>query len=54
MDAMELERWWGALAAVACGAGFRNMGAVIGASGVAGVSVVIGACLIMLMDAMSS
>ncbi len=50
MDGTDMNRWWGAAAAVACGLGFRYFGEVLGAGGVAGAAVVVGACFIMLMD----
>jgi hypothetical protein len=53
MEGMDLNRWWGALAAVACGAGFRHMDAIVTTAGTAGVAVVVGACFIAFMDAAS-
>ena len=54
MDGTQMDQWWGAAAGIACGLGVRNVGAVIGIGGVAGVSVVVGACFIMLIDALGS
>lgn len=51
MELIDPNQWWGVAAGIACGYGLRNIGAVIGFAGVAGVSVVVGACFIMLMDA---
>lgn len=53
MDGMDVNRWWGAMAAVACGLGFRHMDAVLGTAGAAGAAVVVGACFIAFMDAAS-
>ncbi|MEO5616210.1 MAG: hypothetical protein ABIS67_00415 [Candidatus Eisenbacteria bacterium] len=53
MDLIDLNSWWGVGAAAACGFGYRNLGAVIGYGGAAGVAVIVGACLFMLADAAS-
>jgi len=54
MDITQMDQWYGAVGAIICGAGARNLGVVIGVAGAAGVSVVVAACFVMLLDAFSS
>ena len=44
----------GVAAGIACGLGARYIGGVIAVGGAAGAAVVVGACLIMLIDAFST
>jgi hypothetical protein len=53
MESTDLNAWWGVAAGIACGLGARNIGTVVGTAGAAGAAVVVGACLIMLLDAFS-
>ena len=54
MDTISIDHWYGAVGAIICGAGARNIGTVIGVAGVAGVSVVVAACFVMMLDAFSA
>jgi len=53
VDYIEPNRLIGALGAVACGFGIRYLSPIIGVGGAAGAAVVVGACLIAIVDAMS-
>ena len=53
MESTQLEQAWGALAGIACGLGVRYIGVVLEAAGAAGAAVVVGACFIMMIDALS-
>ncbi len=54
MDTTSMDHWYGAVGAIICGAGARNMGTVVGTAGAAGAAVVVAACFVMLLDAFSS
>ena len=53
MESTQMDQWWGVAAGIACGLGCRYMGAVVETAGAAGAAVVVGACLIMMLDAFS-
>ena len=53
MDNFQMDHWWGVAAGIGCGLGARYFEVVIGAAGAAGVAVVVGLCLLVLLDAFS-
>ena len=54
MDNIDVNHWWGVAGAMGCGLGMRYFPAVVGTAGAAGVAVVVGMCLLMLLDAFAS
>lgn len=52
MDTTQMNAWYGAIGAIGCGLGMRNGPAVLEA-GAPAIAVVIGCCLLMMVDALS-
>ena len=53
MDTTQMDAWYGAVGAIGCGLGVRYFPAVVGTAGAAGVAVVVGCCLLLMLDALS-
>ena len=53
MDTTQSNAVYGALGAIGCGLGLNYFPAVVGTTGAAGIAVVVGCCLLMMLDAMS-
>jgi hypothetical protein len=54
MDAISIDHWWGAGAAIGCGLGMRYLDPILSSTGLAGAVAIASACLIALIDAMDS
>ena len=52
MDSTQMNAWYGGIGAIGCGLGVRYAPAVM-EGGPAVIAVVVGCCLLMMLDAMS-
>ena len=49
-----LDHWWGGVAAIGCGLGFRYLDPILTSTGLAGAVAIASACLLALIDAADS